>query len=68
MTCDETDVGKELSYILFQCFYICGIFFLKQQGLGRFDFWNGFEPEWDNKTHSTDLLNAKAIKLGPIFL
>jgi len=37
--------------------------FTKQQGLGRFDFWNGFEPEWDNKTHSTDLLNAKAIKL-----
>ena len=37
--------------------------FTKQQGVGRYDFWNGFEPEWDNKTHSTDLLSAKAINL-----
>ena len=37
--------------------------YTKQQGAGRFDFWNGFEPELDDKTHSTDLLNAKALNV-----
>ena len=37
--------------------------YTKQQGTGRYDFWDGYEPEIDNKTHSTDLLNARALQI-----
>ena len=37
--------------------------YTKQQGNGRYDFWDGYQPEYDNKTHSTDLLNAKALQV-----
>ena len=35
--------------------------YTKQAGNGRFDFWRGYEPEFENKTHSTDLFNAEAF-------
>ena len=35
----------------------------KQLGLGHYDWWRNFEPEWDNTTHVSDLLNAEAIKV-----
>ena len=37
--------------------------FSKQEGKGRYDFWKGFEPVMENKTHSTELLGAEAIKI-----
>ena len=37
--------------------------YTKQQGGGRFDFWRGFEPSFENQTHSTDLLNEEALKI-----
>ena len=37
--------------------------FTKQQGRGRFDFWRGLEPELENKTHSTELLGAEALRI-----
>ena len=35
----------------------------KQGGSGRYDFWNGFEPHWDNVTHVTDLFNNEAVRI-----
>jgi len=35
----------------------------KQQGGGRFDWWRGWDPAFENKTHSTDLLNAEAVRV-----
>jgi len=37
--------------------------YTKQCGCGRYDFWRDFEVEYDNITHSTDLLNAEALKI-----
>ena len=37
--------------------------YTKQQGGGRFDFWRGFEPVFENRTHSTDLLNDEAVRV-----
>lgn len=30
---------------------------------GRFDFWRGFKPEFENKTHDTLLFNDEAVKV-----
>ena len=30
--------------------------------LFRFDFWRDFDAEYDNVTHSTDLLNKEALR------
>ena len=38
-------------------------FFTKQSGDGRFDFWNNFDPLYDNITHATDLFNAEALRI-----
>ena len=32
-------------------------------GYGRYDFWRGYEPEWDNTTHATTLFTNEAIKI-----
>ena len=37
--------------------------YTKQCGAGRYDFWRNFEAEFDNVTHSTDLLNAEALRV-----
>ena len=37
--------------------------YTKQQGMGRMDFWRGYDPVFENKTHSTDLLNEEALKI-----
>ena len=29
----------------------------------RFDWWRGWDPVYENKTHSTDLLNAEAVRV-----
>ena len=29
----------------------------------RFDWWRDWEPAFENKTHSTDLLNAEAVRV-----
>ena len=31
--------------------------------LFRFDWWRGWEPVYENQTHSTDLLNAEALRV-----
>ena len=31
--------------------------------MGRYDFWRGYEPEWDNTTHATNLLTNEAVKV-----
>jgi len=35
----------------------------KQSGQGRYDFWRNQQPEYDNTTHSTTLINAEALKI-----
>ena len=30
---------------------------------GRLDWWRNWEPEWENKTHATALLNNEALRL-----
>ena len=35
--------------------------YTKQQGGGRLDFWRGYDPVYENQTHSTDLLNDEAL-------
>jgi len=37
--------------------------YTKQQGSGRVDFWRGYDPVFENQTHSTDLLNDEALKI-----
>ena len=37
--------------------------FTKQRGGGRFDLWRGYEPVFDNTTHSTDLFNDEAVNV-----
>ena len=37
--------------------------YTKQAGSGRFDFWRGYEPLYENRSHSTDLLNEEALKV-----
>ena len=32
-------------------------------GDGRFDWWRDFEPDWDNKTHATLLINREAREI-----
>ena len=32
-------------------------------GLGRYDLWRGYEPEWDNTTHATTLFTNEAVKV-----
>ena len=29
----------------------------------RFDWWRGWDPDYENKTHSTDLLNVEAVRV-----
>ena len=36
---------------------------LLQCGKGRFDFWRDYEPEFENKTHTTTLLTNEAIEV-----
>ena len=38
-------------------------FFTKQCGAGRLDWWRGWEAEWENKTHATELLNMEALRV-----
>ena len=38
-------------------------FFTKQCGSGRYDWWRGWEPEWENRTHATTLLNNEALRV-----
>ena len=35
----------------------------KQCGGGRYDLWRGHEPEWENQTHATELLNDEALRV-----
>ncbi len=37
--------------------------YTKQCGAGRYDFWRGYAPEWENQTHGTDLLNQEALRV-----
>ncbi len=37
--------------------------YTKQCGAGRYDLWRGYEPEWENKTHGTELLNSEALRV-----
>jgi len=38
-------------------------FYTKQCGSGRLDWWRGWEPEYENKTHATKLLNDEALRV-----
>ena len=45
----------------------------KQQGRGRLDWWRDWLPEFENVTHSTDMLNREALRVvkeasSPYFL
>ena len=31
--------------------------------MGRYDWWRGYDPEWDNTTHATVLLTQEAVKI-----
>ena len=37
--------------------------YTKQIGGGRFDLWRGYDPVFDNTTHSTDLFNDEAVRV-----
>ena len=38
-------------------------FELLMRPIVRFDWWRGWDPVYENKTHSTDLLNAEAVRV-----
>jgi arylsulfatase A-like enzyme len=37
--------------------------YTKQCGAGRYDLWRGYEPEWENTTHGTELINREAVRV-----